>query len=129
MRKMFLALVPALLFAACGHDHDHGSRGAASDHPLGGDWTQDTGSDAKGIGLTFDTKGTECEMHTAPAADGTHSHVHGSYTFDAATKALTVKVKLLGDGKADTWTGTVATGRIELTGGADKVAFKLGKLH
>lgn len=125
MKKLLLAFVPALLFAACGHDHAHG---AASDHPLGGMWVQDTGSDAKGFGLEFDTKGSACELHTAPRADGSHDHVHGTYTFDAASKAVTVKCKLLGDAKADTWAGTLGTGVLELTGGADKVTLKPGKI-
>ncbi len=124
MRKLLLAFVPALLFAACKHDH-----AAASDHPLGGGWVQDTGSAAKGFSLTFNTKGSECQLHTAPAADGLHDHLDGTYTFDAATKALTVKAKLLGDGKADTWTGTVAAGRLELAGGTDKVVMKPGDPH
>ena len=125
MKKLLLALVPALLFAACGHDHAHGS---ASDHPLGGQWVQQLGGDAKGFGLEFDTKSDACEMQTAPAADGYHEHHRGTYTFDAATKAVTVKVKLLGDGKSDSWAGTLGTGVIELTGGTDKVTLKPGKI-
>lgn len=125
MKKLLLALVPALLFAACGHDHDHGT---ASDHPLGGTWVQQLAGDAKGFGLAFDTKGSACEMHTAPRADGSHDHVGGTYTFDAATKAVTVKCKLLGDGKADSWAGTLGTGVLELTGGTDKVTLKPGKI-
>ena len=124
MRKLLIAFVPALLFAACsGHDH-----GAASDHPLGGMWVQDTGSEAKGFGLQFNTKGTDCDLHTAPRADGTHDHEHGSYTFDATTKAVTVTCKLLGPGKAEAWAGTLGVGVLELTGGADKVTLKPGKI-
>ena len=126
MRKLLLAFVPAMLFAACSHDHDHG---AGSGHALAGGWVQDTGSDAKGFGLTFNTGGADCELHTANRPDGSHDHLDGTYTFDAAGKTITVKVKLLGDGKADSWTGTVAADRIELTGGADKVALKRGAVH
>lgn len=124
MKKLLLALVPALLFAACGHDHDHGT---ASDHPLGGTWKQDTGGKGEGFGLVFNTKGSDCEVHTAPRADGTHDHIDGTYTFDGATKAITVKCKLL-DGKPDNWAGTLGTGVIELTSGTDKVTLKPGKI-
>lgn len=124
MKKLLLALVPALLFAACGHDHAHGS---ASDHPLGGQWKQDTGGKGEGFGLVFNTKGSDCEVHTAPRADGTHDHIDGTYTFDAATKAVTVKCKLL-EGKPDNWAGTLGAGVLELTSGTDKVTLKPGKI-
>ena len=128
MRKLFLAFLPAVLFAACGHDHDHTA--AANTHAIHGDWTQDTGSAAKGIGLTFYSDGTKVGLHTVPRADGSHDHLYGTYTFDAATKALTInKLKLLGDDKADAWTGTVGTDRIELSAGADKVVCKRGSAH
>lgn len=102
----------------------------SSDHPLAGNWSQDTGADAKGMSLEFDAKGSEVMVHTAPAADGSHDHLHGSYTFDAATKAVTVKCKLLGDGKADSWAGTLAGDTLELAAGDQKLKFKKGgKAH
>ena len=129
MRKLFLAFLPAVLFAACGHDHDHATAGAST-HAIHGDWKQDTGTDAEGIGLTFYSDGTKVGLHTAPRPDGSHDHLYGTYTFDAATKALSIKgLKLLGDGKADAWTGTVGADRIELSAGADKVACKRGSAH
>lgn len=121
-----LFVLPLLFFAACG----------SSDHPLAGNWSQDTGADAKGISLEFDVRltngalGTEVMVHTAPAADGSHDHLHGSYTFDAASKAVTVKCKLLGDGKADSWAGTLAGDTLELAAGDAKLKFKKGgKAH
>lgn len=117
MRPRLIPLaLSVLLFAACG----------GSDHALAGNWLQDTGSDAKGMSIEFDGKGTEVMVHTAPAADGTHDHLHGSYTFDAATKAVTIKAKLLGDGKADTWTGALVGDRLELSSADGKLAFQKG---
>jgi len=114
--RLSFVLATALLFAACSHD----------DHPLAGSWAQDTGSDAKGAYLEFQTGGSKVVVHGAPRADGTHDHPKATYTFDAATKAVTVQGKLLGDGKAETWTGTLAGGVLTLTGGADTLQFKLG---
>ena len=65
-------------------------------------------------------------VHTAPEADGTHDHLHGTYTFDAASKAVTVKCKLMGDWKSEAWTGTLAGEVLELTDGTDKLKFKKG---
>lgn len=114
-----LSVLPLLLVAAC-----------SSDHPLAGNWSQDTGSDAKGLSVEFDVKGTEVMVHTAPAPDGSHDHLHGSYTFDAATKAVTVKCKLMGDGKAESWTGTLAGDQLELAAGDVRLKFKKGgKAH
>jgi hypothetical protein len=118
-RRQSFVLVAALLFAACGSDHSH-------DHPLAGSWGQDTGSDKKGVYLEFDTSGTKCIVHGAPREDGTHDHPSATYTWDAATKAVTVKGKLIGDAKADTWTGTLAGESLSLTGGADTLKFKKG---
>lgn len=114
-----LFVLPLLLVAAC-----------SSDHPLAGNWSQDTGSDAKGLSVEFDVKGTEVMVHTAPAADGSHDHLHGSYTFDAASKAVTVKCKLMGDGKAESWTGTLAGDQLDLSAGDVRLKFKKGgKAH
>jgi hypothetical protein len=118
LRHSLFAL-PALFLVACTAEKP-------VDHPLAGNWAQDTGTDAKGINLEFDPASAKMTVHTAPRADGTHDHPAATYTFDAATKAVTVKCKLLGDAKADTWTGTLAGAVLELAGGADKLKFKKG---
>lgn len=115
MRFSTLRLLPLVLLAACG---DH--------HPLAGAWNQELPNDAHGMHITFDTKGDKLDVGLAPRADGTHDHLHGTYTFDAATKALTVKAKLLGEGKADTWTGKLNGAEIELSSADGKLTFHQG---
>lgn len=118
-RRLPFALLTAFVFAACTSEHSH-------DHPLAGSWGQDTGSDKKGVYLEFDTSGTKCIVHGAPREDGTHDHPAATYTWDAATKAVTVNGKLLGDAKAEAWTGALAGEVLTLTGGADTLKFKKG---
>lgn len=115
MRTLLLSFVPVLLFAACG-----------SDHPLAGNWAQQLDGGKKGLNLEFQTGGEKVMVHTAPREDGSHDHLHGSYTFDAATKAVTVKCKLLGDGKADAWTGVLNGKALELSSADGKLAFAQG---
>ena len=118
MRARFLTLVPVfLLVVSC----------TEASHPLAGNWAQYTGSDAKGMSLTFDTKGTALTVHLAPRADGTHDHLHDTtYTFDVATKTVTVKAKLMGEGRADTWTGKVDGNQIELSSADGNLRFRHG---
>lgn len=115
MRFSTLRLLPLVLLAACS---DH--------HPLAGAWNQELPNNAHGMHITFDTKGDKLDVGLAPRADGTHDHLHGTYTFDAATKALTVKAKLLGEGKADTWTGKLNGAEIELSSADGKLNFHQG---
>jgi hypothetical protein len=117
MHKFLLALLPVLVLSACGGD---------SHHPLAGNWSQDTGSDAKGMSLEFDTGGSKVIVHTAPRADGSHDHPKASYTFDAATKALVVKGELQGAGKPDSWAGTLGAGQFELKAGDVVLRFRSG---
>lgn len=113
MRSCFLVL-PALLFAACG-----------GQHPLGGHWKADKPpAPVEKLGIDFDANSDAVLTHL-DTADG-HGHKKGTYTFDAATMAVTVKCLVLGDGKSDTWTGKLAGDTLELTGGTDKVTFKKG---
>jgi hypothetical protein len=115
MRTRSLWLVPFLALAACG-----------SNHPLAGNWAQQLDGGKKGLNLEFQTGGDKVMVHTAPRDDGSHDHLHGTYTFDAATMAITVKCKLLGDGKADTWAGTLAGKALELSSADGKLAFAQG---
>jgi len=112
-----LRLLPFVLLAAC-----------SSSHPLDGAWNQELPGGAAGMSITFDTKGTACMVHTAPRADGSgHDHLHDTtYTFDAATKAVTVKAKLMGDGKAGTWTGKLDGAHLELSSADGKLTFHHG---
>jgi hypothetical protein len=119
MRLRSLALFALFAAAACS---DH--------HPLAGAWNQELPGGAHGMHVAFDTKGDKVNIGLPPRPDDTHDHVHGTYTFDAVSKAVVVKAKLGGDGKADTWSGTLAGERLELSGGEQKVAFVRGdKAH
>lgn len=115
MRIRSAFLVPFLLLAACG-----------SDHPLAGNWAQQLDGGKKGLNLEFQTGGDKVMVHTAPREDGSHDHLHGTYTFDAVSKVVTVKCKLLGDGKADAWTGALAGKTLELSSADGKLAFAQG---
>jgi len=114
-----LRLLPLVLLAAC-----------TSSHPLDGSWNQELAGGAAGMSITFDVKGTACMVHTAPRADGGgHDHVTGTYTYDAAAKTVTVKAKLMGDDKADTWTGKIGGEHLELSSadGKQKLTFHHGE--
>jgi len=115
MRSNLLLFVPVLLFAACG-----------SDHPLAGNWAQQLDGGKKGMSLGFKRGGETVLVHTAPREDGSHDHLRGTYTFDPASKAVTVTCKLLGDGKADTWTGVLNGKALELSSADGKLAFAQG---
>jgi hypothetical protein len=91
---------------------------------MAGNWKPDGQSGAHTVGLEFDGKGDKVMGHV-DGPDG-HKHPSGTYTYDAATKLVTVRAKLLGDAMADTWTGTVAGDSLELTGGTTKLKLKKG---
>ncbi len=116
MRFPWLRVLPPVLFAACSHDS----------HPLAGSWNQELPGGAHGMHITFDTKGDKVDVGTTPRADGTHDHLNGTYTFDAATKSVTIKAKLMGDGKADTWMGKLVDKDLELTSADGKLTFGHG---
>lgn len=117
MRLVSLRFLPALLLlAACG---DH--------HPLAGAWNQELPGGAHGMHITFDTKGDKVDIGLPARADGTHGHAHGTYTFDAASKTVTVKATLMGEGKADTWTGKLDGEHLELSSADGKLTFHHGE--
>ena len=108
-----LVVLPLLALAAC-----------SSGNPLAGHWSPEAEVAGMRVGLDFG-EGDQIMAHV----DGPDGHGHPkpiSYTFDAATKLVTVKCKLMGDGKADTWTGTLQGEALELTGGDLKLKFKKG---
>lgn len=115
MRLSSVVLLSVFALTAC-----------SSDHALAGNWTQVTGSAAVGATLTFSGDGTKLAVHGAPRADGGHDHPTATFTFDAGSKALTIKGALLGAGQPDSWAGMLAGDEIELTGGTTKVKFKKG---
>lgn len=115
MRFPTLRLVPlALLFAACGH------------HPLEGAWNQELPNGGHGMHLAFDLRSDQALVGLTPRADGTHDDLRGTYTFDVATGTLVLKAKLLGEGKADTWTGKIVGEDLELTSADGKFTFARG---
>lgn len=116
MRIRSLAvLVPFVLLAAC-----------SGGHALAGHWKAETPpAPFTKVGLDIDG-GSNAALAHLDTADG-HSHPpKGTYTFDAATGAVTVNVKLLGDGKAETWAGKLTGDSLELVGGKDTLKFKKG---
>lgn len=117
MRLSSLRLLPLVLLAACGHDS----------HPLAGAWNQELPGGAHGMHIAFDTKSDKVDIGLPPRADGTHGHLSGTYTFDAATLLVTVKAKLMGDGKADTWSGKLQGKDLELTSADGKLSFGQGE--
>lgn len=128
MMKFRHLLFPALLtLAACGGDKEP-TGDSTTNSVMAGNWSQDTGSDAPGMTITFDGESDKISVHLAPRADGTHDHAHGknTYSYDDKTKALTVNSELLGDGKGDTWTGTVAGDGFEIKSGETTLKFKKG---
>lgn len=113
IRRLLLSL-PILLLASCSH-------------PLAGNWSQELPGGAQGMSIEFDGKGDKVLVHTAPRPDGSpHEHVNGTYVWDSATKTLTVKAKLMGDGKADTWSGRLVGDDIELSSADGKLTFHHG---
>lgn len=109
------ALLALLALSACGDRH-----------PLAGNWNQELPGGKAGMHISFDTKGSAIEASTPPRADGSHDHVRGTYTFDAASKAVTIKLALLGADQPDTWAGKVDGEHLELTAGTTKLVFHRG---
>ncbi len=112
--RTFALLLSSFLFAACSH------------HPLEGGFSQQVSGDGKGAHAEFDVSSNKFMLHTAPDAEGHHDHVDGSYTFDAATGAVTVNAALMGDKKPAVWTGKLSGDDLELSAGTDKLVFKRG---
>ncbi len=108
-----MLLVSLFLFAACSH-------------PLEGSWNQQLAGGKKGMSVTFSTKSDEFLMHGPPRADGGHDHVSGTYIFDEASGAITVKAKLLGDNGPAEFSGTLADGTLSLGSADGKLEFKVG---
>lgn len=123
IRRLTLVLVPLLLIAACTKSEAKGGS-----NPLAGYWSPDGMVGDLKVGIEFDAASDKVMTHV-DGPDG-HDHYKGTYVFDAATKAVTVKGKLLGDGKADSWTGAVSGEALTLNGGKDALRFKKGgKAH
>ena len=115
MRIRTLALLASsLLFAGCSH------------HPLEGGFSQQVDGGGEGMHAEFDTASNKFLAHTAPRADGGHDHVDGTYTFDAASGAVTVNALLMGDKKPGTWSGKLAGDALELSAGTDTLKFRRG---
>ena len=111
MRSNLLLLLPMLLLAACG-----------SHHVLTGSWAQETPEGTEGVVLEFDDTGTRIAVHAHHRAD---PHPKATFTFDAATKAMTIECAL-GDGKATTWKGSLNGGVLDLSSADGKLTFRRG---
>jgi hypothetical protein len=115
MRIRHCLFVTLLLLAAC-------SKG---DDALAGHWKVEAPVDGLQVGVDFDGKGGQVIAHL----DGPDGHVHppkGSYSFDATTKTVSVRCALLGEGKPDSWSGTLAGDVLELAAGERKLRLKKG---
>jgi hypothetical protein len=115
MRKSLRCLLPMFLLAACG-----------SHHVLTGEWAQMTPDGKEGVELEFDATGTKISVHGTPRPDGGHDHPQATFTFDAATKAMTIECALLGDGKATTWKGSLNGDALEISSADGKLTFRRG---
>jgi hypothetical protein len=103
---------------------------ACGSHPLNGNWSQQTADGAPGMSIEFDTNGDRVLVHTAPDKSGHHEHVEGTYSFDAMVKTVTVRAKLLGDGKPEAWSGTVDGAQMTLGAAEATLTFRRGgKAH
>jgi hypothetical protein len=105
-----------LLLAAC----------SKSVHPLAGNWAEQTPDGKKGIQLVFSEDGAKLFPHGRPSADNLHSHPKATFTFDPATKVLTIQSDLTDDGKTLSWTGTVDGDALQLRGGETTLKFAKG---
>jgi hypothetical protein len=113
MRIRHLLFVPFLALVAC----------SADESPLDGKWKVEplpAGFDKHSLDL--DGASDKVLVHFDVGDE--HAHKHGTYTYDAAAKTLTVRCLVLGDGKPDVWTGTVAGDTMTLTGGDTKLTLK-----
>jgi hypothetical protein len=115
MRKNLRCLLPMFLLAACG-----------SHHVLTGGWAQVTPDGKVGVFLEFDDAGTKIHVHGAPRPEGGHDDLDATFTFDAATKAMTIECALLGDGKATTWKGSLNGDVLDLSSADGKLTFRRG---
>ncbi len=130
MRLRLTCVLPLLLIAACDGHKDHASTGGDA---LAGHWSAVGKLGELTVGIEFDGKGGNVVAHI----DGPDGHMHSAkdttYTFDAATKKVTIKGKLLGSAKenaATEWAGSVNGDTLELVGGTDKITVKKGgKAH
>ncbi len=119
-RTLFSTLVLLASFAACGSD----AGASANAGTIAGHWSQETGSDKKGMTLEFDSESEKLLVHTAPAEDGSHDHLDGTYTIDAKTGEVTVKCKL--DASSDSWKGKLDGEHLTLSAGDQTLRFHKG---
>ena len=101
-----------LLFVSCG-----------SHHVLTGKWSQVTPDGKEGVVLEFDDTGTQIFVHAHHRAD---KHPKATFTFDAATKAMTIECALSDDGKATTWKGALNGDALDLSSADGKLTFRRG---
>jgi hypothetical protein len=123
MIRVLASLALLLTLAAC--DSEAKSPGV-SPGVIAGHWSQETSSDQKGMTLEFDDESDKMIAHTAPDADGAHDHLHGTYSFDKAAGAVTVRCELSGKGKGDSWSGKLEGDALTLTAGASTLRFRRG---
>ena len=116
MTSFTRCLLPLLLLAAC----------SGRTHILAGNWSQELPDGKKGITLTFDDNGERLVVHGAPAADGTHGHPKATFTWDEATKTLTVKGNIVDETKEGTWSGKLDGDHLELSAADGKLRFRRG---
>lgn len=121
--KFLTPLVILAGFAACSADAKE-SRPQAS---IAGHWSQETGSDQKGMTLEFDSESDKMLVHTAPDETGAHDHLSGTYAIDAKSGEVTVQCALNGPGKGDSWTGKLDSESLTLSAGNLTLRFHKGE--
>ncbi|MFK7742316.1 MAG: hypothetical protein AB8H80_18525 [Planctomycetota bacterium] len=120
--KLFAPLVLLAGLASCGAD----ANANANAGPIAGHWAQETGTEKKGMTVQFDSESNKVMVHTAPAEDGSHGHVNGTYTFDAESNEVNVQCALNGKDKSDAWKGKLDGEHLSLTGGDETLKFHKG---
>lgn len=121
-KRLLAPLVLLAGLASCGSD-----AGATSNTgPIAGHWSQETGTDKTGMTLEFDADSDKLLVHTAPEEDGSHEHLEGTYSIDAAG-TVTVKCALNGTGKGDTWTGKLDGDHLKLANSGTTFTYHKGK--
>jgi len=121
--KLLSTFALVACFTACSSQGEDASPAGA----IAGHWSQDTGSDQKGMTLEFDSESDKMLVHTAPDETGAHAHLKGTYTIDTKSGEVSVECALNGRGNGDSWKGKLAGEHLTLTAGDSTLSFHKGE--